>query len=157
MNLSYLNRNLWSCIIFVRPRKRESLFYGRNDLLSRVGQSVGTYFFKILFFFLVAKMTPRKHWNYPKSDVCFGENFGKKDFQVFSKIFSQLFCFVFVFDQKWLILHIFRKLKKKNSQNEKSWLVALIKQGFLFSWSKGNWNNVDNRKYLMSLFHLIGS
>ena len=60
----------------------------------------------------------------------FEKKFCKKDFQLFSKIFSQIFV---DFDQKQLIVRSFSKLKK-NSQNEKYGSIAPVKQGFLFSW-----------------------
>ena len=49
----------------IRPQKKETLFHGWTDFLSRVGL-FGRVFFLIFFFFLVAKMTPLKTQTFPK-------------------------------------------------------------------------------------------
>ena len=86
---------------------------------------------KYFFFFLVAKMAPIKtQIIFKKSDV-FLKKILEKYSQLLSKNFSQIF---FDFGQKWLILHVFNKLKEKISQKEKSGSVVPVKQGFLFSW-----------------------
>ena len=78
--------------------KKETLFYGRADLQSRVDWS-GHF-----FFFLVAKMTSVKTQESPKKSAFFFFyfiffNFGKV-FSVIFKNFSQIY---FDFDQKQLI------------------------------------------------------
>ena len=113
----------------LRPRKKETLFYGRTDLPSRVGRS-GHFF--IFFFCLVAKMTPLKNWNFLKIWSFLEKKIWKKDFQLFSKIVSQIF---FDFD--------FSKLKKKKNltkwKNRVFFFRGLLRLIFL-------WYSLENSK-----------
>ena len=89
----------------------------------------------------MAKATPLKTLRFPPflNLMFFGDKFYKTGFQLFAKLFSQIF---FDFDQKRMILHSFSRLKKKkkkkkNSQKEKFGSAIPIKQGFLFLWPNG--------------------
>ena len=64
-----------------------------------------------------------------KSDSFWRKNL-EKDFELFPNIFSQIF-FDF-FDQKWLVLHSFSKLYKKNLSKWKIWVSRTSKKGFSF-------------------------
>ena len=84
----------------LRPRKKETLFYGRMVLPSRIGWS--GHFFKYFFFFLVAKSASPKDTKISKKKKkkTFFEKILEKYFHLFWKIFSQIF---FDFGYKRLI------------------------------------------------------
>ena len=124
----------------IRPRKKETLFYGWTDLPSRAGW-LGHFFFEyFLFAFWWQKLLSVKkknnnnntHKNLQKIWHILEKNFGKV-FSVIFKNFQQNFLWL---GQKRLILHDFSKKKKKGPQNGKSGVVRPVKQGFLFSWLK---------------------
>ena len=114
----------------LRPRKKETLFYGRTDLPSRVGRS-GLFFQIIFFFFLVVKMSPlktqkslKKMWQF------FDKYFGK-----FSVIFTNYQAKFLRLEPKWLILNDFSKLEKNKNKNLpkwKIWVCRARKTGFSF-------------------------
>ena len=78
------------------------------DLPSRVDLS--EHFLNTFFFLSGGKNDSPEKQNSQKSDVIWRKIL-EKDFQLFSKIFCQIF---FYCDQKWLVLHSFSKFKKKS-------------------------------------------
>ena len=66
-----------------RPRKKETLFYGRMDLLSTVGR------FFLLFFLLMVETNDPKNMKILRKLIFFAKKFGKID--LFSRNFSQNF------------------------------------------------------------------
>ena len=126
----------------VRPqKKKKNLFYGRADLSSRVGRSVGRFFF--IYLFLVAKMTIKTQTFRKKNLTFFEENKQtNKDKQkqkqkqkrgniltYFQKNLAKIFRFWS--KKKRLILQDFGKLRKK-WQNGKFGSVEPVKQFFFF-------------------------
>ena len=77
-----------------KKKKKNTLFYGRTDLPSRVGQSVRLFLFLcvclFLFLFLVAKMTLKTLKFQPKNLTFFAETFWENMLTYFQKLSGKI-------------------------------------------------------------------
>ena len=120
-----------SCIVHVkwvfRPRKKkETLFYGRTDLPSKVGRLHDFFFFNLIFFYLLFQKKPPKHENFKKTLIFLQKNFGKifrLTFKKFQPKFSDL-------GQQMAGFTIFGK--KQFSAKKKIWVGRACKTEFSF-------------------------
>ena len=107
-----------------RPRKKETRFYGRTDLPSRVGRS-GHFFLNILFSFWKQKW-PSKTTESPKKSIVFCR---KNVLKICSDIFKKsISAKLFKTDQKQLILHDSTFYKKKIQKQKQKQTKTKTKQ-----------------------------
>ena len=129
---SLMNPSIFTAISqnAIRPRKKETLFYGRMDLPRRVGRD--------LFFFLNFLLSggkndsPKKKKKIPKVWCFLKKIILEKNFRLFKK--KKKNCHIFFdFDKKGWFYSFSKILKKKKTyQSGKSGVVVPVKQGFFF-------------------------